>query len=149
MISVSLKIASGQSSRKDAEPAAVEEAPHLGVVPRDLVEAVEARVAVDRGVGMDVVRAALVVAFEVRLHAAVHTEVILLEVCAAREESGEVSEEEKELREMKVVAGAYTRTSRRRCRSTRRPQHLRTAPPLSRLWHFEQQSSADTDSWQR
>ena len=64
-------------------------AAHLGVVPRDLVEAVEARVAVDRGVGMDVVGAALVVAFEVRLHAAVHTEVILLEVCAARKESGE------------------------------------------------------------
>ena len=58
-------------------------------MPRDLVEAVEAGVAVDRGVGMDVVRAALVVAFEVRLHAAVHTKVVLLEVCAAREESGE------------------------------------------------------------
>ena len=77
-------------------------------MPRDLVEAVEARVAVDRGVGMNVVRAALVVALEVRLHAAVHTEVILLEVCAAREESGEVSEvseEEKKLREMQVFCG--------------------------------------------
>ena len=89
MISVSLKVASGQSSHKDAEPAAVEKGSHLGVVPRDLVEAVEARVAVDRGVGMDVVGAALVVAFEVGLHAAVDTKVILLEVCAAREESGE------------------------------------------------------------
>ena len=136
---MSLKTVSGQSSHKDAESAAVEEAPHLGVVPRDLVEAVEAGVAVDRGVGMDVVRAALVVAFEVRLHAAVHTEVILLEVCAAREESGEVSEEEKKLREMKVVCCAYTRRSRRRCRSTRRPQHLCTAHPLSRLSHFEEQ----------
>ena len=70
-------------------------APHLGVVPRDLVEAVEARVAVDRGVGMDVVRAALVVALEVRFHAAVHAEVILLEVCAARGESGEAQRRRK------------------------------------------------------
>ena len=80
---------SGQSSHKDAEPGAVEEGSHLGVVPRDLVEAVEARVSVDRGVRMNVVRAALVVAFEVRFHAAVDTKIVLLEVCAAREESGE------------------------------------------------------------
>ena len=143
---MSLKTVSGQSSHKDAEPGAVEEGSHLGVVPRDLVEAVEARVAVDRGVGMDVVRASLVVALEVRLHAAVDTKVILLEVCAAREESGEAQSRRRgseSLLPALTPGGAVVVVVAPAVRS------ICTAAPLSRLWHFEQQSSADTDSWQR
>ena len=54
----------------------------FGIVPVDLVETVEARVAIDTGERVDVVAGSLVVSFKVAFHSSIDAEVVLLEVKA-------------------------------------------------------------------